>query len=99
VDHRSAPSSASRGARDAEVEVKVTKQGVRDMNQSTTCRSARAALVLRVLPAGATCDHRRMRVCCYVVAWQGPRKGMRVPCGHLVCPTCGLFWDESAETS
>jgi hypothetical protein len=72
--------------------VTLTKQGVRDLDQ--TCRGTRAASALRV-PAGATCDHRRMRPCCYVIAARGPKKGKRVPCGHLVCPACGLFWDES----
>lgn len=72
----------------------LTKQGVRDLGD--VCRRSRDAMVSRV-PVGATCDHRRMRVCCYVIAERGAPKGTRVPCGHLVCPTCGLFWDESSE--
>jgi hypothetical protein len=37
-------------------------------------------------PKGVTCIHKRMRYCCH------PKK-----CGHLVCPDCGLFWDEAAD--
>jgi hypothetical protein len=32
------------------------------------------------------CSHKRMRYCCY------PKK-----CGHLVCPDCGLAYDEMAD--
>jgi hypothetical protein len=34
---------------------------------------------------GLECAHVGMRYCC-------PQ-----PCGHLVCPDCGLYWDEGAE--
>ncbi len=34
---------------------------------------------------GLSCVHPRMSWCC-------PR-----PCGHLVCPDCGLAWDVGAE--
>jgi len=37
---------------------------------------------VQILP---DCDHRRMRYCCH------PRN-----CGHLICPRCGLAWDEGA---
>lgn len=38
-----------------------------------------------VIPRGAFCEHPRMNYCC------------TKPCGHLVCPDCGLAWDEGAE--
>ena len=60
------------------MKMKLTKQGVRDLNDLGPKKEA------RVLPP--TCDHRKMRLHC------GGHDGRG--CGHYVCDGCGMDWDE-----
>lgn len=60
----------------------VTKQGVRDLGGNVG-RPQTPDYPPPELAHG--CSHPRMRYCC------------DHPCGHLVCPDCGLAWDQGAN--
>ena len=53
-----------------------------DLKPETTLEASPRRM-LAIPPAGAFCDHRKMREC-------------HSGCGHFSCP-CGVSWDEGAE--
>ena len=46
----------------------------------------RRSISFEELRIGWACDHRALRSHCH------PNR-----CGHLLCPDCGLYWDEGAS--
>lgn len=61
--------------------MKLTRQGVRDLNTLPTTPRPNVAALLKAV----SCNHSRLTPCC---------KGA---CGHLYCPRCGLTWDAHAQ--
>lgn len=59
----------------------LTKQGVRDLGNSTSKHN----LCFDIMNQ---CSHKNLRACCY-------KNGK--PCGHIICPDCDLYIDVCAE--
>jgi len=63
---------------------KLTRQGVRDLNDYPRAQPPRPEYPKPYLGAFVGCSHPNMQTCCPEC------------CGHCYCPDCGLTWDDYA---